>query len=210
MSVESQLRFDISRCSSCPLGANRLFYAPVFQSFSDTLLVLESPNLTVCEQENPWKHSNATTLSRMISHASGADLSRFHLTFLLKCWTQIDGSVPPMRHRKAWAQECAQHYLEREIEGLPFRQIILFGEFISKVCLPELEEDWEAMQTKSINWGENGIQVHCLEHPRVIQKQGLDSEIGRKTIERLHGILGGRLSLPDSEEPANLFDLFED
>ena len=126
MSVESQLSFDISRCSFCPLGANRLFYSPVFQAHSDTLLVLESPNLSACEQANPWKHSNAVILNKLLSHATGADLSRYHLTFLLKCWAQVDGAVPPLRHRKAWAHECAQNYLEREIQALPFKRIFSF------------------------------------------------------------------------------------
>jgi len=209
MSVEDQLRFDINRCSFCPLGANRIFYAPIFQAHSDTLLVFEAPSLSVCENKNPWKHPSAVILNRLISHASGTDLSRFHLTFLLKCWPQIDGSTPPTRHRKAWAQECAQHYLQREIEVSDFKQILLFGELVSKICLPELEEDWESLKMKSIHWGKNETQVHCLEHPKMVQKQGLNSELGRQTLTQLHQILGGKMTKPDDNMELNLFDFFE-
>jgi uracil-DNA glycosylase family 4 len=205
MSIEDQLQFDISRCSFCPLGANRLYYAPVFQPTTDIMLVLESPSLTVCEQGNPWKHPTANFLSRMLFHASGADLSRFHLTFMMKCWPQIDGATPPMRHRKAWAQECAQQYLSREVEALSCKKMILFGEFVAKACLPEVEEDWESMKMKEIHWG--SVDLFCLEHPKQVQKLGLNSEFGIEYLEKLHQILGGKLNLPDAEPEANLFDI---
>jgi hypothetical protein len=83
--------------------------------------------------------------------------------------------------------------------------MILFGEFVAKACLPEVEEDWESMKMKEIHWG--SVDLFCLEHPKQVQKLGLNSEFGIEYLEKLHQILGGKLNLPDAEPEANLFDI---
>ena len=63
-----------------------------------------------------------------------------------------------------------------------------------------METSWEEMQDKYISWGENGAEVYCFESPRMIQKDGMESERALKTIEKMHDILGGRLSLPHQKK----------
>ena len=123
---------------------------------------------------------------------------------MLKCRPQIDGSIPSARHKKAWAQEC-EHYLVREVESLSCKKMILFGDFMGKSCLPEIEEDWEAMKSKVINWGE--VELYCLERPKQIPKQGLSSDKGLGYLKKLNQILGGKLTPPNKEESQNLFDI---
>jgi uracil-DNA glycosylase len=208
MSKEQQLYFDISRCSLCPFGANRTFIAPSLPLHADTIILLESPTVGVCDSQNPWKTAGASFLSRAIHHAFGTDLSRFHLTFVSKCHPQLDGAVPPVRKRRDWAQVCASHYLTRELSEIRPRQMILFGELPARVCFPDLEQSWDALQGQTFPLQPQGLPVTFFEQLTKLQKVGLDSLDGEAFLLKLHEVLGGTYSPPDPKEESNLFDFF--
>lgn len=211
MSLEHQLHFDISRCSYCPLGAKRNFCSPVIHSKSEIVLLLEAPSLSACEENNGWRHPSANFLSKAIAHASGTDLSRFHLSFLLKCHVQVDGGQPPLKDKRAWASECSSHFLEWELRGLMPKKILIFGEFPARVCFPNHEASWEELQgNHSLTLSPFGLDAHIFENPRAIMgKGGLSSDEGKFYIEKLHKFLGGNLSLPDQKQQSELFQFLD-
>jgi uracil-DNA glycosylase len=208
MSLERQLQFDISRCSLCPLAADRTFFAPTISSHADTVILLEGPSSGVCEQQNPWKSSGASFLVRAIGHASGMDLSRFHLTYTAKCYQRLDGMVPPVRKRREWAQVCAMAYLTKELQEIRPRQILIFGELPVRVCFPNLTQSWEELVGSSHDLEPLGIKTTFFEQPSRLQKMGLDGAEGEVFLQKLHGLLGGTFSAPDLREETNLFDFF--
>jgi len=205
MSLEQELRFDINRCSLCPLAAHRCCFTPTILSQSDTMLVLEFPSKTVCETNNAWKHSGASFLSKALLHASGGDLSRFHLTFTGKCLPRIDGVVPPLRERMEWARVCAEAYLTREIRGVLPTKVLLFGESVVRTCFPNIELSWDKLVGSRQNLPGLGVEAHFLESPSHYQRPGLGSPEGLSWIQSLHEILGGQLSLPDGEPQSEGF-----
>lgn len=199
MSLEQELRFDISRCSLCPLAAHRRFFTPTILPQSDTMLVLDFPSKTVCETNNAWKQGGASFLSKALLHASGGDLNRFHLTFTGKCFPRLEEVVPPQRERTEWSRVCASEYLNREIRGVLPGRVLLFGEAVVRTCFPELDLPWNKLVRGRQKLPELEVEAHFLESPSRYQRLGLSSPEGQSWIQSLHEILGGQLSLPDEE-----------
>lgn len=209
MGLEQQLLFDISRCSYCPLGANQNYCSPTISHSADTFLILESPNQTACQDNNGWRHSGASFLSKAIMHATGQALSSFHLSFLMKCHCHISGNVPTVKEKKTWGRVCASHYLEWELKGIHPKRIILFGEVVAGVCFPDHTDPWNELIGKELFLNPMEIQTHVLESPSsIVAKGGMNSAEGKEFVEKLHAILGGTLSLPDEAQESNLFDFF--
>ena len=200
MSLEQELRFDISRCSLCPLAANRCFFTPTILPQTDTMLVLDYPSKAAADNNNPWKHSGASFLSKALLHASGGDLNRFYLTFTGKCLPRLEEIVPPQRERMEWGRVCASEYLNREIRGVLPSKVLLFGEAVVKTCFPEIEDQWEKLVGGRQILPELEVEAHFLESPSKYQRPGLKSPEGLSWIQSLHEILGGQLSLPDEED----------
>ena len=208
MSKEQQLNFDISRCSLCPLGAHRQFFSPSLSPKTDVVLVMESPSLGVCSGQNPWKTPGASFLSQAISHASGPDLSRFHLTFISKCHGRVDGLVPPQQKKREWAQVCASEYFQRELQEIRPRQMLVFGELATQVCFPDAPQTWEEMQGQTFTLQPMGLSTSIFDQLTKIQKAGLSSMDGEAFLLKLHELLGGTYSAPDARQAPNLFDFF--
>jgi|SaaInlStandDraft_1057018.scaffolds.fasta_scaffold06366_6 uracil-DNA glycosylase len=205
MSLEQELRFDISRCSLCPLAAYRRFFTPTILAQSDSMLVLDFPSKVVCDSNNAWKQGSASFLSKALLHSSGGDLNRFHLTFTGKCLPRLDEVVPPQRERMEWARVCASEYLSREIRGVLPSKVLLFGEAVVKTCFPDLETPWEKLVGGRQLLPGLEVEAHFLESPSRYQRMGLSSPEGLSWIQSLHEILGGQLSLPDEEQEGEDF-----
>jgi uracil-DNA glycosylase len=209
MSLEQQLNFDISRCSYCPLGANKIFCTPTISHGIDYFLILDSPNLTAAEDNNGWRHAGASFLSKVLSFACGHSLSQFHLTFLMKCHCQVLGSTPSLKEKKNWGRICASHYLEWEFKGIKPKKILFFGEVAAGVCFPDNTGPWTNLIGQKLALNPLEIEAHVFESPSsIVAKGGVESEEGIGYIKRLHEVLGGKLSLPDVKQDANLFDFF--
>ena len=208
MSKEQQLQFDISRCSLCPLGAHGLFFSPSLTSKTDVVVVMESPSLGVCASQNPWQTPGASFLSQAISHASGPDLSRFHLTFISKCHGRVDGLVPPQQKKREWAQVCASQYFQRELQEIRPRQLLIFGELAAQVCFPDAHSAWEDLQGQTLTLEPMGLSASIFDQLTKLQKVGLDSMDGEAFLLKLHELLGGTYSAPDARKASNLFDFF--
>lgn len=207
MGLEQQLHFDISRCSLCPLGAQRIYCAPKLSKHADTVILLDSPSMGACDAENPWRHPAATFLTKAFAHACGGDLSRFHLTFLSKCHTKLDGMTPPQRQRRDWAQVCASQYLDLELKSLGVSRILIFGELSVRACFPNLEQPWSELSEGHERLAPYDIPAYFFDAPSRFQRAGLSSEEGLAWLQRLHGVLGGQFSPPDLEQESSLFDL---
>lgn len=209
MSLEQQLNFDINRCSYCPLGANKNSCTPTISHGIENFLILDSPNIAAAEDNNGWRHPSASFLSRAISFATGHHMGMFHLTFLMKCHCQIVGNTPSLKEKKKWGRTCASHYLEWEFKGLKPKKILLFGEVSTLVCFPDHTGPWNNLIGEKLFLNPLGIEAHVFESPgSIITKGGIESEVGIDYIKRLHGVLGGKLNLPDNKPEINLMDFF--
>jgi uracil-DNA glycosylase len=209
MSLEQQLNFDINRCSYCPLGANKNSCTPTIHREAEFFLILDSPNIAATEENNGWRQPGASFLSKAISFASAQPLSMFHLTFLMKCHCQILGNTPSLKEKKKWGRTCASHYLEWEFKGLKPKKVLFFGEVATSVCFPDHTGPWTDLVGKKLNLDPLEVEAYVFESPgSIIVKGGIESPEGIDYIERLHEVLGGKLTKPDTQTQFNLTDFF--
>ncbi len=210
MSLEHQIRFDISHCSLCELGKERRFCTPAFHTESQVMLVLEAPDMKACEDGNPWAHPASVFLSKALGHAHGPGWERFHLTFLLKCYPQVQKKNLSLRARLTHAATCSQHYLDKEIRHLRPQKVIIFGETCARLCFPDLAaHQWPDCVGSSRPMAPYGIPTTILENPlSVSARGGLSSECGHQFVKNLHHCLGGVYNPPDRKVQVSLFDMF--
>lgn len=209
MSLEAQLRFDISRCSQCSLGNERKFCSPTFSTQTDVMLLFASPDGTACIENNPWSHASVRYLKKILQYAHGADLNRFHVSFITKCHIPQDQKTPSMNERIHWGRTCSQHYFDYEIKAVGPKIILAFGETVTRLCFPDemvkfpLKDDGI-----SLNFQPYDVPTHIFENPlSLATKGGISSEKGLQWVNRLHKLLGGTVSQPQVNDSQALFDL---